>query len=216
MKRLIRLTENDLKQVIKESVRNILKEFDYNPSASDFDDVPTADEYDNFDKYHKFIKPYKDPYNDIDSYGGSGIIGNDDELNLDLESRKLGKIVKESIKKVLKESEYDPFDSGNAIVCSVSRKALTYGKPSKASLYGPGIYLAVGNDIPDHYKEYSAARGDEIIQVYVDASGFAHPSSPKEAMEIGRSGQVPGMIFTTRHDGEVCVVFDQSRIISRV
>jgi len=71
--------------------------------------------------------------------------------------------------------------------------------------------MSVGDKIPSHYMN-----GDDIIQVYVDASNFAHPSNPKEAMEIGKSGQVPGMIFNTRHDGEVCIVFDTSCILSRV
>lgn len=47
MKQIIRLTENDLKQIVKESVQKILREIEWDTYLQQDDDEPTSFEYDD-------------------------------------------------------------------------------------------------------------------------------------------------------------------------
>lgn len=140
MKKIIRLTESDIRRLVKESVNRILREgmfdnplnqtdiddepiedyddditpeagmngldgdyisdddslyggndlngFGYTPSASDFDDVPSEDEFNDFSRRSKFMNDY----------------GDEDFDSMPFESKKIiGRALRESINKVLKE-----------------------------------------------------------------------------------------------------------------
>jgi hypothetical protein len=115
MKKVIRLTENDLRGIIKSSVSKILREgaFDYVPSASDYegiaDDNFDLDNYDGFYDYDNLgdYEPEMDDYGidpsimtDIDPDNLS-----DEDLSVDFNesSRRLGRIIRESVNNVLKK-----------------------------------------------------------------------------------------------------------------
>jgi hypothetical protein len=54
-----------------------------------------------------------------------------------------------------------------------------------------------------------------MIPFDVDVSDFYRAQSAWEARDIAKNndGSCPGVIFYSRHDGEVCAVFDKSRIL---
>ena len=124
-----------------------------------------------------------------------------------LTEQDLHRIIKESVKRILRESEYDPFEEGNAIICTATRDALTYGG-GRGNAYGNGIYMKLGEhpEMPNS------------IMVYVDASQFLRAKSPQDAHRMATSGNsgIKGIIFNSMREGETCVVLDQSCILSRV
>lgn len=118
----------------------------------------------------------------------------------------LHRIVKESVKKILKESQ------GNIITCFGSRQAITQNASYGGSLLGDGvIYLGVG------HAPKNSIYGSDLISVNVDVSNFYKAKNTQEAIAIARDNQegYSGVLYHGRHDGYVCAVFDPSCIIGK-
>lgn len=120
----------------------------------------------------------------------------------------LHKIVKESVNKVLKETK------GEIITCFGTREAITKGGyVGGGSILGDGvIYLGVG-----YAPEDSPYNRTNLISVNVDVSNFYRAKNAQEAIAIERDNQegYSGVLYHSHHDGDVCVVFDQSCIIGK-
>ena len=113
MKRVIRLNESDLKNIVRKSVGKILREF-----GSDGPDWDEPYVYNDLDPYG--VPSYKDHVQSASDFDtDDDLLGLDDEdfddedyelSNIkEFESRKrLGKIIRESINKVLNETEVYP------------------------------------------------------------------------------------------------------------
>ena len=115
MKRIIRLTESDLRGIIKKSVNKILREgaFDYVPSANDYEGIEDDDfELDNYDRFYNYdnygnYEPEMDDFDfnadDMEDIYPDDL--SDEDLPVDFnESRgRIGKIIRESVNKVLKK-----------------------------------------------------------------------------------------------------------------
>lgn len=186
MKRIIRLTEGDLRRIVKRSANRILREFgsdgpdfdepygtsnmfqnigmdspyadsasdidDFNPDAMDIYDDKSSDRDEDFS--HDSMKFYGgnnfEPYD----YGNEFDYDDDSEPDpMDLpESRKrISRIIKESIKKVLRESEIDGDKNFNdaGFVDSISKFC---EKPVDMNNYEPSdddIYGALGEFNPE-------------------------------------------------------------------
>lgn len=114
-KKLIRLTEGDLRNLVKSSVNKILKEYvntdftdggaevddfnnDYVPSANDFEDLEDNDfDLENYDDYYGYDNP-----GDYESWMDDPVEDDFDDM---LESKKrMSRIIRESIKNVLSEA----------------------------------------------------------------------------------------------------------------
>ena len=154
MKKIIRLTEGDLRGIIKRSVNKILREgaFDYVPSANDYegiaDDNFNLDNYDSFYDYDNLgdYEPVFDDYGidtgtmtDIDPDNLS-----DEDLSVDFnESRgRIGRIIRESVNKVLKKKSLNEgikgVDPNNVVPQSVAEK---YGFKREYSGFENGLEL---------------------------------------------------------------------------
>lgn len=115
MKRIVRLTEGDLHRIVKKSVNRILRESEIDGDKN-FDDAGFVDSISKFCEKPVDMNNY-DP-SDEDIYGALGEF-NPDDLDTDFSDlmsynqnddfnesrRRLGKIVRESINKVLKEGD---------------------------------------------------------------------------------------------------------------
>lgn len=92
-----KLTEGRLRSIVKESIKKVLKEgeFDYVPSANDFEDLEDNDfSLDKYDDYYNYNNP-----GDYEPWMDEPI---DDEYDGMFESKKMGKIIRESIMKALR------------------------------------------------------------------------------------------------------------------
>ena len=120
-----------------------------------------------------------------------------------LTENDLHKSIKESVNRVLKES------SGEISTYYGSRKAITMGgKGGYGNVLGPNIiYLS---DRP--LREYG-----EMIPVDVDTSNFFRARDIREAQDIAKHERdnYSGVIYPSRHDGEVCAVFDPRCIVGQ-
>ena len=209
-KKLIRLTEGDLRHIIKRSVNRVLREF-----GSDGPDFGAYEYEDYYDSLPTGFGSHAQSASDFDTDEDLLNIDNDEDFDdeliddelLDLESsRKMGRIIRESIRKVMRES------NGNIITCYGTREAITRGGYGKGSLLGDGvIYLGVG-----HAPEGSPY-GKSLISVDVDVSNFYKAKNAQEAIAIARDNQegYSGVLYHSNHDGDVCAIFDQSCIIGK-
>jgi len=111
----------------------------------------------------------------------------------------LHNIIKESVKKVLREM------GGDVITCYGAREAITNGG------YADGVIFLSMN--PSIAKQY----GGDLIAVDVNISNFYKAKDAQEAIAVARDNQegYSGVIYHSNYDGDVCAVFDQSCIIGK-
>ena len=203
MKQSIRLTESDIKRIVRESVNRILREEWESPlekakkKRNDFDNVKKVD-VSKFEKKSK--KPKAGTFGDFPSFA---------KLKNRKDESRISKIVKESVNKIINEKIVMPsLDSnGDVIKCFTTRNAIN-GLKTSGSIFGKGIYLKVGEP-PVEGNDY----GQTFITVDVATNNLYFANDIRDAIEAAKSGNVPGIVFNSKHDGEVCVVFDDSIIL---
>lgn len=262
MKRIIRLTEGDLRRIVKRSANRVLREFgsdgpdfdepygtsnmfqnigmdspyadsasdidDFNPDAMDIYDDKSSDRDEDFS--HDSMKFYGgnnfEPYD----YGNEFDYDDDSEPDpMDLpESRKrISRIIKESIRKVMREaSVYPGYDStttaditgnggGNIITCYGSPGVINgkYQGSGAGTILGPGvIYLSCNPPSREMTRMYG-----QLVPVKVDVSNFYRAKDAWEARKmiglVGFKDEYSGILYHGNRDGDVCAVFDRSCII---
>ena len=226
MKRIIRLTEGDLRRIVKRSVNRVLRESEIDGDKN-FDDAGFVDSISKFCENPVDMNNYEPSDDDI--YGALGEF-NPEDLDTDFsdlmsynqnESRKrISKIIKESISKVLREaSVYPGYDStttadiagnggSNIITC--------YGNPNTIKSGGVGTILGPGVIYLGCNPNYSQMYGN-VVPVKVDVSNFYRAKDALEAKKLagspGFKDEYSGILFHSNMDGDVCAVFDRSCII---
>ena len=260
MKRIIRLTEGDLRRIVKRSANRILREF--GSDGPDFDEpygtsnmfqnigmngqhADSASDIDDFNPDDMGIYDDKESDEDdgmdfgddtLDFYGGEG--GSlsdgyyneyDDDNQPDMimpeSRRRMSRIIKESIRKVLREASVYPgydstttadvagngggnMDGGNIITCYGTPNAIKGG--GFGSILGPGvIYLGCN---PNYSQMYG-----NVVPVKVDVSNFYKAKDTLEARKLagspGFKDEYSGILYHSNMDGDVCAVFDRNCII---
>jgi hypothetical protein len=221
-----------MSRIIKESIRKVLRESEIDGDKN-FDDAGFVNSISKFCENPVDMNNYEPSDDDI--YGAIGEF-NPDEFDTDFsdlmsynqqnESRKrMSRIIKESIRKVLKEASVYPgydstttadiagdgggnIDGGNIITC--------YGSPNAikgnlvGSILGPGvIYLGCN---PNYSQMYG-----NVVPVKVDVSNFYRAKNSSEAIKLAGSAgfkdKYSGILYHSNMDGDVCAVFDRSCII---
>ena len=235
MKKIIRLTESDLRGIIKSSVNRVLREH-----MEWFNDGQITDDAGYVNSIKKFCENPVDMDNydpsDDDIYDAIGEF-NPDDLDTDFSdlmgnnqnesSRRLGRIIKESIRKVMREaSVYPGYDStttadiadnggGNIITCYGSPGAINgkYQGSGVGTILGPGvIYLSCNPPTREMTRMYG-----QLVPVKVDVSNFYRAKDAWEAKKfiglVGFKDEYSGVLYHSNRDGDVCAVFDRSCII---
>jgi len=229
-----------MSRIIKESIRKVLREH-----MEWFNDGYVSD-VDGFNKNMKKFKPVDmdnyDPNDDeiIDAWNDI----NPDELDTDFsdlmsnngnrnESRKrMSRIIKESIRNVLKEASVYPgydstttadiadngggnIDGGNIITCYGSPGVINgkYQGSGAGTILGPGvIYLSCNPPSREMTRMYG-----QLVPVKVDVSNFYRAKDAWEARKmiglVGFKDEYSGILYHGNRDGDVCAVFDRSCII---
>ena len=176
MKKMTRLTESDLHRIIKESVNRILREEWESPlekakkNRNDFDNVKKID-LSKFEKKSK--KPKAGTFGDLPSFAKLKNIKNE-AYDPSLDEGNINRIVKESIKRMLKEyGSYKGMISPNDRT-SNSSNAGTSNNTRISNGYNKGIYDdSVGDDL-------RASRG-------VMPNSLIHDDGDAAALRFGRS-----------------------------
>ena len=119
------------------------------------------------------------------------------------------RIVKESVNRILNEKVLLPSLDGNGDVIQCFTNKANINKRFNGGMFGNGIYLKVGTPSEDDYRTY----GSSLITVDVANNNLYFADDTKDAIEAAKSGNYPGIVYSSRHDGEVCVVFDDSIIL---
>ena len=229
MKKVIRLTESDIHNIIKKSVNRILKEtedfndFDYVPSANDYEGIE-SNGLDNYDRFYNYDNkdeyfPEIDEFNLDDSDYRKEDIDPDDLSDLDLPEsrRRMSKIIKESIRKVLREASADIAgnDGGNIITCYGNPGVINgkYQGSGAGTILGPSvIYLSCNPPTRGMKSMYG-----QFVPVKVDVSNFYRAKDAWEAKKliglVGFKDEYSGVLYHGNRDGDVCAVFDRSCII---
>ena len=267
MKRIIRLTEGDLRRIVKRSANRILREFgsdgsdfdepygtsnmfqnigmngQHAESASDIDDFNPDDMgiYDGNESDEDDDMYFDD--DDLDFYDGEGgrlsdgyYNEYDDDNQPDMivpeSRRRISRIIKESIRKVLKEASVYPgydstttadiagdgggnIDGGNIITCYGSPSIINgkYQGSGAGTILGPGvIYLSCNPPSREMARMYG-----QLVPVKVDVSNFYRAKDAWEAKKliglVGFKDEYSGVLYRGNRDGDVCAVFDRSCII---
>ena len=238
MKKVIRLTESDIRNIVKKSVNRVLRE--YGSDGPDFDDyevpgyegtnVPDGSEYnelypeEDFDEFLGDAHYMREP-NIGDRVPSASDIDSDEDL-LNMESRRrMGKIIRESIKKVMREaSVYPGYDSsttagiagsgeGNIITCYGSPGVISGKFRGAHTILGPGvIYLSCNPPTMGMTRMYG-----QLVPVKVDVSNFYRAKDTFEAKKmVGLAGfkdKYSGILYHGNRDGDVCAIFDRNCII---
>jgi hypothetical protein len=168
----------------------------------------------------------QDPNNPNDTYG---IGGNefDSTYKFDESRRRMSKIIKESIRKVMREaSVYPDYDStttadiagnggGNIITCYGSPGIINgkYQSSGVGSILGlDAIYLSCNPPSREMTRMYG-----QLVPVKVDVSNFYRAKNAWEAKKlvelVGFKDEYSGILYHGNRDGDVCAVFDRSCII---
>ena len=215
MKKVIRLTESDIHNIIKKSVNKILREF--GSDGPDFEEMPYDGNYNEYYDRGRF-SPHVNSASDIDDF---------DNLGMEESKRRMSKIIKESIRKVMREaSVYPDYDStttadiadnggGNIITC--------YGNPGviNGKYQGGGVGTILGSGVI-YLSCNPPSRGmtsmyGQLVPVKVDVSNFYRAKDAWEAKKliglVGFKDEYSGILYHGNRDGDVCAVFDRSCII---
>jgi len=162
----------------------------------------------------------QDPNNANDTYG---IGGNefDSTYKFDENRRRMSKIIRESIRKVLKEaSAYSDYDiagngGGNIITCYGSPGIINgkYQSSGVGSILGLDvIYLSCNPPTREMTRMYG-----QLVPIKVDVSNFYRAKNAWEAKKlvdlVGFKDEYSGILYHSNMDGDVCAVFDRSCII---
>ena len=238
MKRIIRLTEGDLHRIVKRSVNRVLRESEIDGDKN-FNDAGFVDSISKFCENPVDMANYEPSDDDI--YGALGEF-NPDEFDTDFSDlmsynqneskRRMSRIIKESIRKVLREASVYPgydstttadiagdgggnIDGGNIITCYGSPGVINgrYQGSGAGTILGSGvIYLSCNPPSREMTRMYG-----QLVPVKVDVSNFYRAKDAWEARKIiglvGFKDEYSGILYHGNRDGDVCAVFDRSCII---
>jgi len=134
----------------------------------------------------------------------------------------LHRIVKESVRKIMREASVYPgyyssttagSGEGNIITCYVSPGVISGKFRGAGSILGPGvIYLSCNPPTMGMTRMYG-----QLVPVKVDVSNFYRAKDTLEAKKmVGLAGfkdKYSGILYHGKIDGDVCAVFDRNCII---
>ena len=168
----------------------------------------------------------QDPNNANDTYG---IGGNefDSTYKFDENRRRMSRIIKESIRKVLREasaySDYDSTTTADIADNSGDNIITCYGSPGiiNGKYQSSGVGSILGLDViylscNPPTREMTRMYG-KLVPVKVDVSNFYRAKNAWEAKKmiglVGFKDEYSGILYHGNRDGDVCAVFDRSCII---